>query len=120
MKELRIYEYSRCSTCRTALKFLDRKKIPYQKVAIIDTPPTKAELKQMLRFQGGNMKKLFNTSGQAYREGKVGEKLAAMPESEAIALLASNGKLVKRPFLLTGDTGLVGFKEDEWTKALKS
>jgi arsenate reductase len=111
MKKVRIYEYSRCSTCRNALKFLERNGIPYERVPIVETPPTKAELRKMLAAQGGNVKKLFNTSGEVYR---VGAKIGSMKENEALDLLASNGKLIKRPFVLAGDKGLVGFKEEEW------
>ena len=114
----RIYEYSKCSTCRKALKFLDNRNVAYEKVPIVETPPTKAELKKMLALQGGNLKKLFNTSGEVYRAMKIGEKLASMSESEALDLLASNGKLIKRPFALAGDKGLVGFNEDEWKKLI--
>ena len=49
---------------------------------------------------------------------KIGQKLSSMSESEALDLLASNGKLIKRPFVLAGDKGLVGFNEEEWRKLL--
>jgi len=116
MKTVRIYEYSKCSTCRNALKFLDRNNIAYEKLPIVETPPTKAELRKMLAAQGGKMKKLFNTSGEVYREMKIGERIDSMSEEEALDLLAANGKLVKRPFVFAGETGLVGFKEDDWKK----
>lgn len=115
----KIYEYKGCSTCQKALKFLDSRKVAYEKKAIADEPPTKAELKRMLellRAQGGSIKNLFNTSGLVYREMKLGEKLANMSEADALTLLSKNGKLVKRPFVLTAKTGLVGFKEAEWKK----
>ena len=35
---------------------------------------------------------------------------------EQIALLASDGMLVKRPIVVDGDTVLVGFRVDEWEK----
>jgi Spx/MgsR family transcriptional regulator len=114
MKKVRIYEYSKCSTCRNALKFLDRNNVAYEKVAILETPPTRVELRKMLAAQGGNIKKLFNTSGEVYREKKIGEKLNTMTVDEALDLLVSNGKLVKRPFVLTGDVGLVGFNQEIW------
>jgi arsenate reductase len=118
MKKIRIYEYSKCSTCRKALKFLDHNKVAYERVPIVESPPTKADLKKMLALQGGNLKKLFNTSGEVYRAMKIGEKLPSLSESEAIELLASNGKLIKRPFAFVGDKGLVGFNEDEWKKSI--
>lgn len=116
MKKVRIYEYSNCSTCRNALKFLDRNKVAYEKIAIVETPPTKAELRRMLAALGGNVKKLFNTSGQVYRDLKVGARIDSMAEDEALELLASNGKLIKRPFMFCGDQGFVGFREAEWKK----
>src|SRR6516225_9794716 len=102
---IRVYEYSKCSTCRKALNFLDRHKVAYEKVSIFETPPTRTELKKVLALQGGNLKRLFNTSGEVYREMKIGEKLPSMPENEALDLLASNGRLVKRPFALADDKG---------------
>jgi arsenate reductase-like glutaredoxin family protein len=83
----------------------------------VETPPTKAELKKRLALQGGNLKKLFNTSGEVYGGMKIGEKLPSMSESEALELLASNGTRIKRPFALA-DKGLVGFNEDGWKKLI--
>ena len=115
---IRVYEYSKCSTCRKALNFLDRHKVAYEKVSIFETPPTRTELKKVLALQGGNLKRLFNTSGEVYRAMKLGEKLPSMTENEALDLLASNGKLIKRPFAIADDKGLVGFNEDEWKKLI--
>ncbi len=120
---LKVYEYSNCSTCKKALKFLDAKGAKYEAIPIVDQPPTAGELKKMLGYlktSGGSFKNLFNTSGVQYRELSIADKIkAGMTESEAIALLAKNGKLIKRPFLLSDSAGLVGFKEDEWKKFLK-
>lgn len=112
----RVYEYEKCSTCRKALKFLDDRGIPYIKVPIVDQPPTRIELEGMLA-RGVELKKLFNTSGILYRELKVGEKLKVMTQDQALALLAKHGKLVKRPFVLLKDRGLVGFDESAWKAA---
>lgn len=120
--KLKIYEYKACSTCQKALKFLDAKKISYEKLPIVDQPPTMAELKKMLGYlkaDGGSFKNLFNTSGVQYRELGISEKIkAGMSESEALELLAKNGKLIKRPFVLADKSGVVGFKEDQWKKLL--
>lgn len=117
---LKVYEYKQCSTCRKALKWLDERKVKYEAVAIVEKPPTKAELKAMLKAieaRGGSFKNLFNTSGEQYRALKIGDKIkAGMSEAEAIELLAKNGKLIKRPFAIDGADGVVGFKEDEWKK----
>jgi arsenate reductase (glutaredoxin) len=117
-KKIKVYEYAACSTCKKALKFLDQQNVAYEKIPIAEKPPSLSELKAMLKFKGGDIRKLFNTSGIMYREMKLSEKLPNMSESEAIQLLSKNGKLVKRPFLLTQETGCVGFNEAEWKKAL--
>jgi arsenate reductase len=119
---LKVYEYKNCSTCQKALKFLDKNKISYTKLPIVDQPPTLSELKKMLKFikdSGGSIKNLFNTSGVQYRELKIADKLkAGLSESDALLLLSENGKLIKRPFLLGKDFGVVGFKEDVWKSEL--
>lgn len=119
MSKVIVYEYQNCSTCKNALKFLEKSGVEFEKRPIVERPPSKAELKRMLGFVGGNLRKLFNTSGLVYKEMKLGEKLESMTEAQALELLASNGKLVKRPFVLTDTAGLVGFKEDEWKKTLR-
>lgn len=116
---VRVYEYEKCSTCRQALKFLDARRIAYERVPIVDTPPSRKELATMLAVHG-DLKKLFNTSGLVYRELKIGDKLKTMSEDEALDLLAKNGRLVKRPFVLLKGRGLLGFKEEEWKAAFRS
>ena len=111
---LKVYAYSGCSTCRGALKFLKDRKVAHEVLPIRETPPSKAELKRMLAVYGGDIRRLFNTSGQDYRALGLGPKLDAMSVDEAIGLLAANGNLVKRPFVVARDGGLVGFKPAEW------
>lgn len=116
----KIYEFKNCDTCRKALKFLDAQKVSYESFPIVDQPPSLTELKKMLGFikaDGGTFKNLFNTSGVQYRELNISDKIkSGMTETEALQLLSQNGKLIKRPFLLTNNTGVVGFKEDIWKK----
>ena len=115
---IRIYEYAGCSTCRNALKYLDARKKTYEKVPIVEQPPTVSELEAMLGYlkaSGKTFKNLFNTSGEQYRALKIGERIkAGMTEQEAIALLSKNGKLIKRPFLLTDKGGATGFQAETW------
>lgn len=115
---VKVYEYSGCSTCRKALKFLDARGVDYTAAPIVETPPSTAELKAMLAF-AGDLRRLFNTSGVLYREMGIAEKLKTMTEAQALALLSKHGKLVKRPFVLLKDRGLLGFKEEEWAAAFR-
>ena len=115
---IRIYEYAGCSTCKKALKYLEAKNKKYEKIGIVEQPPTVTELRKMLGYleaSGKTFRNLFNTSGEQYRALKIGERIkAGMTEEEAIALLAKNGKLIKRPFLLTDKGGTTGFQAETW------
>lgn len=115
---MKVYEYKGCVTCKKALKWLDGKGIEYKKIPIRETPPTKTEIKKMVKHLGGDLKRLFNTSGTDYRSLKIKEKLPTMSEKEAIELLSQNGNLIKRPFIITTDWGTTGFKEDVWEEHL--
>jgi Spx/MgsR family transcriptional regulator len=110
----KVYQYAKCSTCRKALAFLDELRVHYQAVDIVEHPPSKQELKEVLRRSGLPLRKLFNTSGKSYLEGNFGERLAQLSEAEALAALAADGKLVKRPLVLGPDYALVGFDEQAY------
>ena len=116
-----LYIYSKCSTCQNAIRFFKKNKVAdFVTIReITETPPSIEELKRMQKFQNGSLKRLFNTSGQLYRELQLNEKLKEMTDAEALTLLTKHGMLVKRPFLIGKDLGLTGFKEDEWLKVLK-
>ena len=105
-----------CGTCRKAKKWLEENGVPYNNRLIVEENPTVDELKAWIPRSGLPLKKFFNTSGQIYKEMNLKEKLPTMSEEEQIALLATNGKLVKRPLMVSDDTGLVGFKPEDWEK----
>lgn len=112
--KLRIYAYAGCETCRKALKFLSERGIAHEVIPIREQPPTAAELRAMLDHVDGDLRKLFNTSGQDYKALGMKDRLPSLSTDEALALLASRGNLVKRPFALTKTAGAIGFKPDEW------
>lgn len=116
---LKAYCYSKCTTCKKALKWLDEKGIKYDLMDIKAEHPSESELRELHRKSGLPLRKFFNTSGQLYREMELSKKLADMSEDEMFRLLASDGMLVKRPLLVDGDVVLVGFKEAEWAENLK-
>ncbi len=113
-----VYCYQKCSTCRDALKWLDSRGLAYQVKAIRETPPTPAELAIALKAAGGDLRKIFNTSGMDYRALGLKDQLPGMSEAAAFKQLSKNGNLVKRPFLIGDGKVLVGFKEQEWDKTL--
>ena len=115
---LRVYTYAGCGTCRKALKFLAEHNVPHEVIAIREQPPTLPELRAMLAHYDGEVRRLFNTSGLDYKAMNLKDRLPGLAPDEALALLAANGNLVKRPFALTKSAGVVGFKPDEWERVL--
>ena len=113
---IKVYCYSKCTTCKKALKWLDDNKVEYKLIDIKEDHPDEKTLRQLHKKSGLPLKKFFNTSGILYRENQLSQKLPSMSEDEQFALLASDGMLVKRPILITDSAVLVGFKEDEWEK----
>lgn len=109
-------QYPTCSTCQKAKKWLVENNIDFTNRLIVENNPTIEELKEWIPLSKLPIKKFFNTSGLVYKELNLKDKLANMSEDEQISLLASNGKLVKRPLLITDDIVLVGFKPAEWEK----
>ena len=110
--------YPNCSTCKKAQKWLDHHSLPYTLRNIKNENPSLEELRAWHQQSGLPLKKFYNTSGQAYRSLNLKEKLPAMSQEEQLALLASDGMLVKRPIVVKENLVLVGFNEEEWEKNL--
>ena len=114
---VRVYQYPKCGTCRKALKWLDAHGVAYSAIDIVEAPPSPSALGALWKKSGLPIRKLFNTSGASYREGRFGERLASMSENEALAALAADGKLIKRPLVDGGSFCLVGFDEASYRQA---
>lgn len=118
MSALTIYTLRQCSTCRDAMQWLAQHKIVVSEKAIRETPPTMKELKAMLAAYQGEVRRLFNSSGLEYRALGLAKKMPDLTTEQALQLLAGNGSLVKRPFLIGDGVALVGFDAEAWAKAL--
>ena len=110
--------YPKCSTCQKARAFLDGRGVPYTFRDIKLDNPTADELRQWWEKSGLPLKKFFNTSGLQYKALGLKDKLPEMTEEEQLALLATDGMLVKRPLLIGEDFVLAGFRQAEWEARL--
>ncbi len=111
-------EYPKCTTCKKAKKWLNDHGAKFEDRDIKEKNPTAEELKTWYQKSGLPLKRFFNTSGMLYKSMQLKDRLPDMSEEEQLALLASDGMLVKRPLLIKGDTVLVGFKEAEWERVI--
>jgi arsenate reductase len=111
-------QYPKCGTCQKTAKWLKENGLEVDSRDITIENPTRDELKTWIARSGKSIQKFFNTSGLVYKELNLKEKVKTATEEELLDLLASNGKLVKRPVLVSEQAVLVGFREDEWKTAL--
>ena len=116
-KNMKLFSYSSCSTCRRAIKWLKSNEIPFELIDILNNPPSKAML-ILASEQYGHRKYLLNTSGLIYRS--IGSKVVKeMSDNELFEKLYIEPRLIKRPFLSTPNKFfLVGFKEEKWAEKL--
>lgn len=110
--------YSKCSTCKNAIKWLEKSNIDFKFREIKETVPTVEELNNWVNKFNIPIKKMFNTSGLKYKDLNLKEKLNSMSDEDKIKLLSSDGMLIKRPILISDNKILIGFKEKEWESLL--
>ena len=115
---VKVYCYSKCSTCRKALKWLEENGVEHEVIDIKTENPDEETLRKYHEISGLPLRRFFNTSGMQYRDLGLAKKLPDMSEDEQFALLAADGMLVKRPLLAGEGFVLIGFREPEWREKL--
>ncbi|MBE9895240.1 MULTISPECIES: arsenate reductase family protein [Enterococcus] len=113
------YWYPKCSTCRNAKRWLEEHEIPFEAIDMVATPPQPEQLLAWINSSDAPLTRFFNTSGMKYRELQLKEKVPTMTAQDAADVLATDGMLIKRPLLVSGDRFLInGFKENEYEGVL--
>ncbi|MBQ5928266.1 MAG: arsenate reductase family protein [Oscillibacter sp.] len=110
--------YPKCTTCQKARKWLEEQGVDVTIRDIKLENPSAEELRTWWTVSGLPLKKFFNTSGLQYKALGLKDKLPTMTEEEQLALLSSDGMLVKRPILVGEGFVRVGFREKEWEDTL--
>ena len=112
-----VLSYAGCGTCKKALAWLAQRGVAVTVRPIVDAPPTAAELAAWVPRSGLPVRRWLNTSGQSYRAlGKA--RIDAMSDAEIAAALARDGKLVRRPVVVTKNEVLVGFDPERYAALL--
>jgi len=115
LKKIILYSYLKCSTCRKAAKWLTGKDLEFQLIDIVKEPPLVNYLNLALEQYSDDKKRIFNTRGQAFKALNL--DIYGLSREEIIQLLLSDGKLIKRPFLIyEGKKVILGFNEIEYAK----
>ena len=115
MKKIIFYSYLKCSTCRKAKKWLESKDFEFQLIDIVKDPPIVNYLNLALEQYSFDKKKIFNTRGKAFKTLNI--DIYGLSREGIFQLLLSDGKLIKRPFLIyEGKKVILGFNEIAYAK----
>jgi len=115
LKKIIFYSYLKCSTCRKAAKWLESKNFEFQLIDIVKEPPLVNYLNLALEQYSDDKKRIFNTRGKAFKS--INLDIYSLSKEEIIQLLLSDGKLIKRPFLIYEEKKVIlGFNEIEYAK----
>ena len=115
MKKIIFYSYLKCSTCRKAAKWLENRDFKFKLIDIVKEPPLVDYLNLAFDQYSDDNKRIFNTRGKAFKTLDV--DIYGLSRQEIIQLLLSDGKLIKRPFLIyKGKKVILGFNEIEYAK----
>lgn len=113
------YWYPKCTTCKKAKKWLNDNEVEVNEIDITEDTPSAAKLQALHEKSGLSIRRFFNTSGIKYRELGLKDKIDHMSLQEAYTLLASDGKLIKRPLTTDGENITLGFSEDSYESTWK-
>jgi arsenate reductase len=116
---IKFYCYSKCGTCKRAETYLKEHDIPYESIDISSSNFTKADISKLHVKSKKDIRKLFNTSGNVYKELNLKDKLNRLSLDECYELL-TNGMLIKRPILVQDEKALFGFNQLEYEEVVKN
>ncbi len=113
MKKIILYSYLKCSTCRKAVKWLESKDFEFKLIDIVKEPPPVHYLNLAYEQYSDDKKRIFNTRGKVFKTLNL--DIYGLSREEIIQLLLSDGKLIKRPFLIYEEEKVIlGFNEIEY------
>lgn len=118
-----IWHYAGCGTCKKALSWFKTTGLQAELIDLVtEQTPSVEQLRHIRDAAGLPTSKLFNISGQVYREEGWAQRVPSLADDALLQALSGRGKLIKRPLLLVqsaaGTRAAVGFAEPSWRAAL--
>jgi arsenate reductase (glutaredoxin) len=102
---LRIYHNPRCSKSRGALQVLQDNGVAAEVIEYLNTPPTKAELRELLRKLGMKPRDIVRTGEPVFKEKYQGRTLS---DDEWLDALVADPILIERPIVVRGERAVLG------------
>ena len=105
MSKVTIYHNPRCSKSREALKLLEEQGADVEVVKYLDTPPSKEELKSLLKMLGISARELMRTKEAIYKELGLGD---VEDEEKLIEAMVEHPRLIERPIVIKDGKAVIG------------
>ncbi len=102
---MKLYHNTRCSKSRGALQLLNERGIEPEIVYYLETPPSPAELRELLRMLGIGPRALMRTSEPEY--AALGLDDPALDDAQLVAALAAHPRLIERPVFVHGGRAVI-------------
>ena len=106
MTDLTLYHNPRCSKSRSALELLEARGLQPTVVRYLETPPSTAELRELLAKLGMSARQLLRTGEDEYKT--LGLADTSLGDEQLIAAMAGHPRLIERPILVAGTRAVVG------------
>lgn len=104
MKNVTIYHKPTCSKSCEVFDVLKKKQVAYKVVEYLETPPSKEELKELLRKLGMRAEELVRKKEPLYKENYEGKEIS---EEAWLDILINHPILIERPILVKGDKAII-------------
>ena len=109
---MKVHGIVNCDTVKKARAWLDARGVTYAWVDFRKSPPATEDLARWCGAVGWQT--LLNRRGTTWRRLDDAVKAGVMDERSAIALMAAQPTLIKRPVVEAGRDIVVGFTEDRY------
>ena len=105
MANVTIWHNPRCSKSRNSMALLEEKGVEAEVVKYLETPPTKEEIREVLKMLGLSARELMRTKEDVYKELGLKE---VEDEEKLIEAMAENPKLIERPIVIKDGKAAIG------------
>jgi arsenate reductase len=102
---MKIWHNNRCSKSRNTLKIIEEKNADVEVVNYLETPPSKAEIKDTLVKLGMKAQEIIRKGEADYKENFKGKDLS---EDQWIDAMLKYPKLIERPIVIKGEKAVIG------------
>ncbi|WP_172146696.1 arsenate reductase (glutaredoxin) [Pseudomonas tumuqii] len=106
MTDLTLYHNPRCSKSRGALQLLEARGLAPTIVRYLETPPSAAQLSDLLGKLGIGARQLLRSGEDEYRTLNLADP--ALSEAQLIEAMVAHPKLIERPILIVGSKAVIG------------